>query len=156
MENIQVKADFLRHEFVQKIAAIAPDTNPKWGKMNVQQMVEHMAEYVSIANGKKPMAVITEPERLPRMQGFLASEKTFPENTPNVLLPDTPPPVKHVELANALAELQLEIHHFFDVHEQDQQKTTANPFFGELNYEQQVQLLYKHSTHHLRQFGAME
>ena len=31
---------------------------------------------------------------------------------------------------------------------------TRNPFFGDLNFEQSVQLLYKHALHHLRQFGG--
>jgi hypothetical protein len=32
-------------------------------------------------------------------------------------------------------------------------ENTRNPIFGDLNYEQNVRLLYKHALHHLRQFG---
>jgi hypothetical protein len=44
--------------------------------------------------------------------------------------------------------------YFFEVFEKDTALVTRNPFFGDLNFEQNVQLLYKHSLHHLRQFGV--
>ena len=155
MTNIQEKANFLRNEYTQLLSLLNAEATPVWGKMNVQQMIEHMSDYFRIASGKTPMEIVTEAEKIPRMQGFLASDKLFPENTPNSLMPDIPPPTRHATKQEAIAELQAEIDHFFHVHEADKEKATPNPFFGVLNYDQQVQLLYKHSTHHLRQFGAM-
>ena len=153
MENIQIKADFLRTEYITILARIAPDAPRLWGKMNVQQMIEHMSEYVAIASGKIEMKTVTPDEHLPRMQSFLASEKPFRENTPNALMSDEPPAVKHVSLDNAISELQQEIENFFSVYAIDPNKQTPNPFFGTLGFEQQVQLLHKHAMHHLRQFG---
>jgi hypothetical protein len=153
MENLQQKAEFLRNGYTKALEQLDADAPRKWGKMNVQQMIEHMSEYVRIANGKQPMQTVTPEDKLPRMQGFLASEKPFPENTPNVLMSDTPLPVKHATKQDAINELQAELDHFFAVHEQDKDKVTANPFFGDLGFDQQVQLLHKHATHHLRQFG---
>jgi hypothetical protein len=153
MENLQQKADFLRNEYTKVLSALDADTPRKWGKMNVQQMIEHMSDYVRIANGKTPVKIITAEDMLPRMQGFLESEKPMRENTPNVLMPETPTPAKHPTKQDAINELQKEIDHFFAVHEQDAARITPNPFFGNLNFEQQVQLLHKHGTHHLRQFG---
>jgi hypothetical protein len=154
MENLQQKADFLKHGFTKALSGLDADAPRLWGKMNVQQMIEHMSDYVRIASGKTAMEVVTPEDKLPRMQGFLASEKPFPENTPNALMPETPQPVKHATKQDAINELQQEIDHFFSVHEQEAERTTPNPFFGQLRFEQQVQLLYKHSTHHLRQFGV--
>ncbi len=154
MENIQDKIHFLQNDYTKKLAQIPAETAPKWGKMNVQQMIEHMSDYVRIANGKTPMEIVTEADRIPRMQAFLASDKPFPENTPNALMSDTPPPVRHANHESAIAELQQEVDHFIHTYQQDQNKKLANPFFGELDFHQQVQLLYKHSTHHLRQFGG--
>ena len=154
MENLDKKAAFLKNEYTVLLKDLNEDAPRKWGKMNVHQMIEHMADYVRIASGKTPMEIVTEEERIPRMQGFLASDKQFPENTPNVLMPDTPPPVRHATKNDAITELQSEINHFFDVHALDPAKTTPNPFFGILTFDQQVQLLHKHGTHHLRQFGV--
>jgi hypothetical protein len=153
MENLEQKADFLRNRYTSILTGLNADTPRKWGKMNVQQMIEHMSDYMRIANGRDAQPIVTAEDRLPRMQGFLASEKPFPENTPNVLMPDTPIPTKHATKQEAIKELQAEIDHFFAVHEQNPGRTTPNPFFGTLDFDHQVQLLHKHATHHLRQFG---
>lgn len=155
MENLEEKRAFLRTGYTELLKKLDADAPRKWGKMNVQQMIEHMSDYVRIASGRTPMEIVTESERLPRMQGFLESEKPFPENTPNVLMPDTPIPVRHATKEEAINELQDELDHFFRVHEADAAKITANPFFGVLDFDRQVQLLHKHATHHLRQFGAI-
>lgn len=152
--NIQDKADFLQNEYTKQLSAIPTTAAPKWGKMNVQQMIEHMSDYVRIANGRTPIEIITEAGMIPRMQAFLQSDKPFKENTPNVLMPDTPPPVRNATHHEAVAELQGELQHFADVYKQEPHKKLANPFFGELDYCLQVHLLHKHSMHHLRQFGV--
>ena len=148
-----MKEAFLRSEYIQALNELEIDTPPKWGKMNVQQMIEHMSDYVRIASGRTPVHVVTPDDRLEKMLQFLESEKPFRENTPNQLMPDTPPAPKHQTKAGAVAELQSELDHFFDVFQSDKEQTVANPFFGHLNYNRQVQLLHKHATHHLRQFG---
>jgi hypothetical protein len=38
----------------------------------------------------------------------------------------------------------------------NESKLVMNPFFGELNFEQQVRLLHKHAMHHARQFGWVD
>lgn len=156
MENLAQKANFLRNEYIGILQNLDENAPRKWGKMTVQQMIEHMSDYVRIASGKTAMDIVTPEEKLPRMQGFLTSEKQFPENTPNVLMPDEPAPARHATKQEAIAELQAEINDFFSIHEAEAGKKTPNPFFGLLDFDHQVQLLHKHATHHLRQFGAME
>ena len=153
MENIQQKARFLQKEYTQVLHDLDSNAPRKWGKMNVQQMIEHMSDYVRIANGRTHVEIVTPAEHLERMQGFLASEKPFRENTPNSLMPEEPAPARHATKDEAIAELQNEIDYFFEAFGKESGRTLNNPFFGVLGYEQQVQLLYKHATHHLRQFG---
>ena len=150
------KAQFLKNELVNKYRSIHPDAAPLWGKMNPHQMIEHMSYSFRQANGKDSYNCVTPEEHLPRMQAFLMSDKPFRENTPNQLLPDTPPPPVHSNVEDSLTELQQEIDDFFSVFEKDPGKILTNPFFGELNYEMWVQLLHKHSWHHLRQFGIYD
>lgn len=156
MENLGTKATFLRNDFVKLLATIDPATKPLWGKMNPQQMIEHMSYAMRQASGKDPYTIVTAEEHLPKMQAFLMSEKPFRENTPNQLLPDEPASAKHESMQDALNDLQAEIDHFFHIFGTDPQKTITSPFFGELNYDMQVQLLHKHAWHHLRQFGITE
>jgi len=154
MEHLQEKIQFLKSDYLPALSTLAPDAARLWGKMNVQQMVEHMADYMRIANGKTILPIAVDEAIVPRMQAFLATEKPMRENTPNSLLPDEPPAVKHPTLQAAIDELTLEIRDFFSAFEAQPSLQLVHPFFGVLGYEQQIQLLYKHCTHHLRQFGV--
>lgn len=153
MENIDGKAAFLKNEFVNALAEIAPDTKGLWGKMNVQQMIEHMSFSFRQANGKDKYSLLTPEENVPKMQAFLMSDKPFKENTPNPIIGNDTIPEKNATVQDALHELQTEINDFFAVFDTQPDAVITNPFFGNLNYEMWVQLLYKHSLHHLKQFG---
>lgn len=153
--TIEEKKDWLENRYPAMLKGIDPQAKPLWGKMNVQQMVEHMSDYLRIANGKDPVNCVTPEEHLDKMRDFLMSEKPFKENTPNSLMSDTPAPHRWENIDDSIGELEQELNDFIDVFEQDKQKVITNPFFGDLNFEEQVQLLHKHATHHLRQFGVV-
>ena len=154
MDNIAGKADFLRHEYSKKLAALDIDAPRQWGKMNVLQMIEHMTDYARIGSGKDIQTIQTPEEHLPKYRAFMATEKPFRENTPNSLMSDIPALPKHSSKEDAINELQQEMDYLFDAFEQEPGKKVINPFFGELNYEESIQLLHKHAWHHLRQFGV--
>ena len=82
------------------------------------------------------------------------SEKPFRENTVNPLMGAEPAPLHFKTIQAAIGALQQELIYFFEVYEKDPRMVIRNPFFGDLNFEQNVQLLYKHALHHLRQFGV--
>jgi hypothetical protein len=150
------KIDFLQHRFVSMLKQIPSDTPPKWGKMTLQQMIEHFADYTRIASGKTPFTdIMTPPGNLQRMRDFVMSDKPFRENTPNPLMPEVPAPVRNPSVEEAIKELKNEIEYFFTVFNKNNLRVTRNPFYGDLNYEQNVQLLHKHALHHLKQFGVV-
>lgn len=154
MQNLTQKARFLQKNFILLIQKINPDATPEWGKMNPQQMVEHLTEYIAMAYGNPEMELITQEEKLEKMQEWLKSEKPFKENTSNSLLPDTPPPPKCKNYDEAVEILKEELDNFFHSFDTTRKKYVMNPFFGALDYGMSIQLLYKHTTHHLRQFGV--
>lgn len=154
MSSINEKAAFLRNKFIPQLLSIPQDKNPSWGKMNLLQMIEHMSYAFRQANGKDVYEIMTPDEHLPKMHAFMMSDKPFKENTPNRLLPDEPAAPKHETTTQATEELKAEISDFFSVFAAEPDKKITNPFFGVLGYEEWVQLLYKHSWHHLRQFGV--
>ncbi|MBS1630329.1 MAG: DinB family protein [Bacteroidetes bacterium] len=147
--------DFLTQEFPKLLAGIDPTTPPAWGKMQVQQMVEHMNDSLRIANGRDLKVCVTPAEKLPGMRHFLASSKPFRENTVNIQLPTEPMPCRWPSIEDALGALHEELQEYISVFGQDKQKTITNPFFGDLNLEEWTQLLTKHALHHLRQFGVL-
>lgn len=151
---IQEKAEFLKSRFIPLLKQIPTDRQPSWGKMTLQQMIEHFSDSVRIASGKTVVQdIITPEEQLDKIRAFLMSEKPFRENTPNSLMPVVPAPVRNVSMNDAVNELQKQLNFFFSVFEKNNLQVTRNPFFGDLNYEQNVHLLHKHALHHLKQFG---
>lgn len=150
------KENFLRTRFIGYLQRLDPATPPIWGKMSVQSMIEHFGgDAVRNASGRlKIEKMVTTPENLPWMREFMMSEKPFRRNTKNPLLGEEPSPLRYKTIQAAIGALQQELIYFFEAFEKDPQLITRNPFFGELNFEQNVQLLHKHAIHHLRQFGV--
>jgi len=147
------KENFLRTKLISHLQKLNPDTPPLWGKMNVRQMIEHMTDVLMSASGKIKLPIVTPADRLPKLQEFMMSEKPFKENTKSPVLGEEPAPLKKHTKEAAIGKLQEEIIYFFEVFEKDPALKTANPVFGELNFEMNIQLLYKHALHHLKQFG---
>jgi len=150
------KENFLRTKLIRYLQQLDPSTRPRWGKMNVQQMIEHFGGYaLRNANGRLQIdKIVTPPENLDRMREFMMSNKPFRENTQNPLLGEEPEPLRYKTIQAAIGALQLELIYFFEAFENNHDLITRNPFFGDLNFEQNVQLLHKHALHHLRQFGV--
>jgi hypothetical protein len=150
------KENFLRTKLVPYLQRIDPATPARWGKMSLQQMIEHYAgEAVRNASGRlKFDTIMTPPERLEAMREFMLSDKPFKENTKNPLMGEEPAPLRYKTIQAATGALKQELIYFFEAFEKNPQLVTRNPFFGDLNFEQSVQLLYKHALHHLRQFGV--
>lgn len=151
------KEDFLRTRLVSYLQKLDPSTPPHWGKMNAQQMVEHFAsDVLQNANGRlKFEKIITLPEKLDKLRDFLMSEKPFNENTINPLLSKEPPFLKYNTIQAAIGALQEELICFFETFDNNPALIIRNPIFGDLDFEQSVQLLYKHALHHLKQFGIV-
>jgi hypothetical protein len=150
-----VKAEFLKNRFIPLLKQIPSDTQPRWGKMTLQQMIEHFSDSVRIASGKTVYTdFVFPPEHLQKVREFMLSEKPFKENTVNPLLPEAPAPVINISTEEAINELQQEVNYFFSVFEKNNLQVTRSPFFGDLNFEENIHLLYKHASHHLRQFGV--
>jgi len=149
------KIEFLKFRFIPLVKQVPSDTIPQWGKMTLQQTVEHFSDCVRIASGKTVhMDFVYPPDLLQKYRDFMLSEKPFKENTVNPLMPEVPAPVINDSSEAAIQELQKEMDYFFTIFEKNDLQVTRNPFFGDLNFEQNVHLLHKHALHHLRQFGV--
>lgn len=147
------KIDFLRERFPAYLEALDPNTPAIFGKMNVHQMIEHMSHAFQIASGKVYFENKQSDEVTEKMYHFMMSDKPFRDNTPNPNLSDTPLPTRFNKVRGSLDNLEEEIEHFFSLFESEEGLQIESPFFGNLNFEEQVHLLHKHAVHHLRQFG---
>ena len=147
------KENFLRTKFIYLLQQLNSDTKPLWGKMNVQQMIEHFTDVMMVASGKIKLPIVTPADKLPRLQEFMMSEKPFKENTKSPVLGEEPAPLRKRTKEAAIGKLQEELINFFEAFEKTPGLKTANPVFGELDFDMNVQLLHKHALHHLKQFG---
>lgn len=149
------KIDFLKHQFVQLLSSASPDAQGQWGVMSFQQMIEHFSDAVKNASGKLRLPVINEGERLMKFRAFLLTETPFAPNTKNPLMSEEGAPLRQPDLSSAINKLQRELNYFFDTFGEQPDLQTDNPFFGNLSYEENVQLLHKHAMHHLKQFNLV-
>jgi hypothetical protein len=151
------KLQFISMGFVPLLQTISADTMGKWGKMNAQQMTEHVSGFFKVSTGKIKFPVVTAAEHLPKYKEFLLSDKEFRENTkaPGNVVPDEPGPIKNISMAAASEELQQEIDHFVQYFKDHPGTKTAHPVFGELDFDEWVLLHYKHLMHHAKQFGLV-
>jgi len=147
------KENFLRTKFVPLLQRMDPATPALWGKMNFQQMVEHFADVMMAASGKIKLQTVTPVEKLPAFKEFLLSEKPFKQNTKSPVLPPNPPALRRNTTQASIGKLQEELINFFEVFDKTPDLKTVNPIFGELDFAENIQLLYKHALHHLNQFG---
>lgn len=149
----EIKRKFLQDQFISFIQRLDPSTSPRWGKMNAQQMVEHISGFFRISTDRLRFPLVTPEELLPKYRAFLLSEKEFRENTKAPVLPEEPLPLRHATMQEALQDLERQVNYFFQFFKDDPDKKTLHPAFGELNFAEWVQLHHKHVRHHLKQFA---
>lgn len=149
------KAHFLRNELLPLLENMQPASQGNWGKMDAQQMIEHLELFFSLSYEKIHFPLSVPEEHLPKYQEFLYSEKPFRENTkaPANVLGEETIPTTYSNISEAHEKLQASVDMFFDFFKSNPGKKTMHPAFGMLNFEEWVMLHYKHVMHHLKQFS---
>ena len=153
---MNTKEEFIKTGFLDLLQKLNANDKGLWGVMNTQEMVEHMSYSFRQASGKDKYDLVTAPENVERMQAFVISDREFKPGTKNVLLPEVAIPAQKNTLQESINELREEINYFFNYFKSHPDATLMNPFFGELNYEMWIALLYKHCLHHAKQFELVK
>jgi oxepin-CoA hydrolase/3-oxo-5,6-dehydrosuberyl-CoA semialdehyde dehydrogenase len=151
------KLNFITKECVLLFKNLSANAMGKWGKMNAQQGVEHLAAFFNLSAGKIKFDLVTPVEHLPKYKEFLLSDKEFRENTkaPTNVIGEEALPLGYANMEEAVEKLAGSITAFENYFKDEPLKTTLHPVFGELNFEEWVLLHYKHVMHHARQFGLL-
>lgn len=150
-----IKLDFVENGFIALIKNLPANAVGKWGKMNAQQMLEHVSGFFKVSTNQIHFPLVTPVEHLPKYKEFLLSEKEFRENTKAPVLPEEPLPLKFTTMLEAEDDLKQQIKLFADKFSSGEIVTSQHPVFGDLNFEEWVLLHYKHILHHARQFGLI-
>lgn len=154
---LQEKEQFIKETFPALLQQANSGIAAKWGKMDFQQMLEHVADFFQVSTQKQHYPFVSPPEHMPKLKEFLMSDKPFRENTkaPTSIIGEEPLPHRYATVDEAMQEVVAEVNYFFQLYADEPEMTAVHPVFGELNYEEWVRLHYKHVTHHLRQFGLL-
>lgn len=137
---------------------LTENTQPKWGQMKAQNMVEHLAAILQYTNGKKQLLQrTTEEEGLKAKQAFIYTDAEMSMGLKTPLLPaDGPIPFEFSSLDEAKRNLNKELDDFESYHASNPDAMFIQPRLGKLNYREWIIFHNKHFTHHFKQFGLLE
>lgn len=148
---------FLYEEFPVLLRGLKADTPALWGKMNAQQMIEHLYLVVSASNGRVTIDPQADEARLAyRKMRFFEKDTPMPRHFRVNFVPEEPNPVQFVHIEDAKMKLFEQLQRFDDYFMEHPGITSVHPVFGALNYEEWVQNHARHIRHHLMQFGLVE
>ncbi|MDB5124568.1 MAG: hypothetical protein JWP94_2697 [Mucilaginibacter sp.] len=138
-----------RDELIARINSIDENKSPKWGKMNVYQMLKHCYLSDELYLGKKKYDRIF----LGRIFGRIALKRILKEGAP---FPKNAKTSQHfIVTGNGNAEEEKrKLISLINGYETFSQPFVEHWFFGKMTKEQVGALSYKHLDHHLQQFGS--
>ena len=141
----------IREELIKRIEQINISNKPEWGKMNVSQMLKHNTYWNGWILGKDPhtykQAFLGKVFGKIALKKMIKDEKPFDKNIPTS---------DQFKVKETTADLESEKSVWISLIKE--YKNYDNPnfvhdFFGKMTREEIGILVYKHTDHHLRQFG---
>ena len=146
---------FRRHMF-EALQSLRADTPPLWGAMTAQQVVEHLAWAFEMSTGRAFVECRLPEEQRTRLKAFLYDNRPTPHGFANPELVDGLPPLRHPDLEAALLGLREEVDRFLDdAGAIARDALFEHPLFGALGREEWSRTHFKHTHHHLLQFGLI-
>jgi hypothetical protein len=138
-----------RDEVRRRLASIPEDRAPLWGRMNAARMMAHLADAMRMSLGDLRVREKRLVLRYPPLKQLVLYVLPFPKGAPTApeLLDRTP---GEVAAERDALDALLERIGTRDV----AASAPAHPIFGPLTVREWGLLGYKHTDHHLRQFGA--
>jgi hypothetical protein len=140
-----------KDRLTERVRSLSLASERRWGKMNVQQMLTHLAGGMELVLYGKSFGVA--PSRLQAILKFIALKLPvpWPKGAPNPLDPaSVDVPESEFEDARRRAVAALEAIGSWE----KGAETPAHPGFGDLTTREWQRWAYKHADHHLKQFSA--
>ena len=133
---------------VDRIHTLLPQDKPQWGKMGAFQMLRHCTLSEEMFLGKKRYDRLFIGRLFGRMalNGILKNSDPLKKNQP------THPELKITVSGNFEGERQKWLG-LLGEYERYSNPDFVHPFFGKMTKEEVGYYVYKHTDHHLRQFG---
>ena len=145
-----------KQDLTERLNNLKVDSQPVFGKMSAQHVIEHLAITFMISNGKLPRQLVTPPEKVARYKAvFFEPDKEFPSGIKAPVLGDEPLPLRYPDLPSAIQKFWKEFDAFETYYAENPDSKPMHPVIGELDKEEWVLFHNKHVTHHFKQHGLV-
>jgi len=137
---------------LKRIDALDSNNKRKWGKMNIEQMLEHCSLQLKLGLGHKQMTGYEGPG----IQRTWFGRKSFLYAMPWLKGLPTPSQMNMVKNDVSVEAFAQEKSQLIKLLEEVQKNTNLKPhaFFGAMNQKDWGRLIWKHLDYHLKQFGG--
>ena len=135
----------------QRIASVTSASVPRWGRMDAKAMLTHLRQSALMALGELPVAGKGKRAfQVFPLKHLILYVARFPKGAPTapeLLVPDEAASVDAIrsELVSLVERIGAGPREGYG---------PVHPLFGQLSFREWGVATYKHTDHHLRQFGA--
>lgn len=138
-----------RREVMARLGKLKPTSEPRWGRMNCQQMVTHLADGLRMALGELEVKPRGRFLSVPPLKQLIVYWLPFPKGAP------TAPELRRRSAGEIDGEVAA-IGELLDAFARRDRRGPwpDHPAFGRLGARGWGVLAYRHLDHHLRQFGV--
>jgi len=144
---------FLTQQVPQMLGHLKADTEPGWGMMTAQHMLEHLAKITksSIKSYGVPPAEPTEGQV--KFKAFVNNGIPFRKNDSKKGKLDD---LYYKTLEEAKAAVIEAVNRFYNTFEETPDLQPYNPIMGALSFEELQSFHERHFRHHFEQFGLLK
>lgn len=145
-------------DFAKRLNNLTEKTSSQWGKMNAQQMLEHLETTMKYSTGELETSECKTPEEhLEKYQDSLYNFRTMPKDFPAPFLQDGKlPELKYKNLDEAKTNFIESVKNCQIYYRENPDAEHLHFVFGTLNKEMMELFHQKHVTHHFEQFGLTD
>jgi hypothetical protein len=148
MRSVLIEKD--REALGRRIASLSPGASARWGRMTADRMLAHLSQSARMALGELPVRPRgTRAFQVFPLKHLILYVLPFPKGAPTAPELLAAPPATVEDEKRALVSLLARLGSGPRAG-----NGPTHPLFGPLTREEWGALAYKHSDHHLRQFGA--
>lgn len=138
-----------RQDLLQRLAKLDSDTPALWGTMDSSRMVAHLVAWMQMIKSDIKVAPRRLPVRFPVIKQLVVYLLPFPKG-----LPTAPELIQRdaSKFADNMSAMRRHIESFATM--SPETPLPPHPAFGKLTSKAWGVLGYRHTDHHLRQFGV--
>ena len=143
-----------KDEIVQRLGMIGPDSQRRWGVMTAAEMICHLSDAFLVGMGERAVKDAKAPTSRPVFKGIvLWFPMPWPHGVPTVPESDARRDgTRPTEIDTDMARLLAVMDRF--TRQPRSFPLQPHPIFGRMTEADWMRWGYRHTDHHLKQFGA--